>query len=386
MALACLFVHAQAPPSKILGTVKAVNGNTVTVTTDSGSEAVVRFSVSARILQAAQGVTDLKSAPAISVSDIAIGDRLLARGQAPDANSFVASSALVMKKSEIASRQQQEQEEWRRGVGGIVKAIEIGSGTVTVANSLASGGNTVSIHASPNTKILRYAPDSVKFGEAHPSTLEQIKAGDQLTARGSRTADGAEFNAQTIVSGTFRDIAGTVTATDRASNTVTVMDLTSKKPVTIKITSDSQLRKLPQQMAMGIAMRLKGDSAMPPDRSPNHTAPNHAQDETAHGNGTGAANGRGGSRNWRGNGNGHPDFQQILNRMPAFSLADLNKGDAVMLVATEGSTTSSPTAITLLSGVEPILTASPTGASASTILSPWNLSASGGPSGDASEP
>src|SRR5689334_13087906 len=92
MALACLFVHAQAPPSKILGTVKAINGNTVTVTTDSGSEAVVRFSDSARILQAAQGVTNLKSAPGISVSDIAIGDRLLARGQAPDANSFVASS------------------------------------------------------------------------------------------------------------------------------------------------------------------------------------------------------------------------------------------------------------------------------------------------------
>jgi hypothetical protein len=388
LAIACLFVHAQAPPSKILGTVKAVNGNTVTVTTDSGSEAVVRFSVSARILQAAQGVTDLKSAPAISVSDIAIGDRLLARGQAPDANSFVASSALVMKKSEIASRQQQEQEEWRRGVGGIVKAVDIGSGTVTVANSLASGGNTVSIHASPNTKILRYAPDSVKFDEARPGTLEQIKPGDQLRARGAKSMDGAEFNAQAIVSGTFRDIAGTVTATDRASNTLTVMDLTSKKSVTIKITNDSQLRKLPQQMAMGIAMRLKGDSARPPRGSPSNAAPNHAQGETAHENGTGAATGtaRSAGGNWHANGNGHPDFQQILNRMPAFSLADLNKGDAVMLVATEGSTSSNPTAITVLAGVEPILTASPTGASASTILSPWNLSASGGPAGDTSEP
>jgi hypothetical protein len=269
-----------------------------------------------------------------------------------------------------------------------VKAIEIGSGTITIANSLASGGNTVSIHVLPSTTILRYAPDSVKFDEARPGTLAQIKPGDQLRARGAKGVDGAEFNAQAIVCGTFRDIAGTVTATDRAGNTLTVMDLTSKKSVTIKITNDSQLRKLPQQMAMGIAMRLKGDSARPPQGSLNNAAPNHAQGETAHGNGTGAAadTGRDAGGNWHANGNGHPDFQQILSRMPAFSLADLNKGDAVMLVATEGSTSSSPTAITVLAGVEPILTASPTGTSASTILSPWNLSAGGGPAGDTSEP
>ena len=47
-----------------------------------------------------------------------------------------------------------------------------------------------------------------------------------------------------------------------------------------------------------------------------------------------------------------------------------------MLVATEGGPTSAPTAITLLSGVEPILTAAPSGAAAATILSPWNLGSS----------
>ena len=65
--------------------------------------------------------------------------------------------------------------------------------------------------------------------------------------------------------------------------------------------------------------------------------------------------------------------------MPAVTVSDLNKGDAVMLVATEGSATSAPTAITLLAGVEPILTAAPAGTSAATILSPWNLG--GGPAG-----
>ena len=84
----------------------------------------------------------------------------------------------------------------------------------------------------------------------------------------------------------------------------------------------------------------------------------------------------------RGNG-GTPDFQQMLSRMPAISISDLNKGDAVMLVATEASS-SGPTAIKLISGVEPLLSAAPAGAGAAMILSPWNLGgeASGTGGGD----
>lgn len=381
MALgACLSVDAQAPLNKILGTVKAINGDMVTLTTDTGSETMVKFPGSARIVQAVPGQTDLKSAPAISVSDIAIGDRLLARGQPGEGNSFLASSAIVMKKSEIAGRQQQEQEEWRRGVGGIVESVDPGSGIVTVANSLASGGKTVLIHVSLKTKILRYAPDSVKFDDASPGALDQIKPGDQLRARGNRSADGAAFSAQAVVSGTFRDVAGRVTATDRRNNTVTVMDLASKKPVTIRITSDSQLHKLPEEMAMRIAMRLKGESAKVPDGNHNDVGANARDGNGRSENSMGHADGNG-----RGNGNGPPDFQRMLGRMPAFSLADLNKGDAVMLVATEGTSSSEPTAITMLAGVEPILTAAPEGSSAATILSPWNLGA-GAPTGESSAP
>jgi hypothetical protein len=69
--------------------------------------------------------------------------------------------------------------------------------------------------------------------------------------------------------------------------------------------------------------------------------------------------------------------------MPSVSLSELQKGDAIMLVATAGTTTSAPTTITLLSGVEPILTAAPSGAAAATILSPWNL---GAPSGGEAAP
>jgi len=70
--------------------------------------------------------------------------------------------------------------------------------------------------------------------------------------------------------------------------------------------------------------------------------------------------------------------------MPGVELSQLRKGDAVMIVATQGTAASPSQVIILLSGVEPILTAASPSA-ASTILSPWNLS-SGANMGTAEAP
>jgi hypothetical protein len=78
---------------------------------------------------------------------------------------------------------------------------------------------------------------------------------------------------------------------------------------------------------------------------------------------------------------GASDLQQMLSRLPASSFADLHKGDAVMLVSTEG-TAGTGTVITLISGVEPILQAAPNAGQAM-MLAPWSL---GAPSGDVGGP
>ena len=67
----------------------------------------------------------------------------------------------------------------------------------------------------------------------------------------------------------------------------------------------------------------------------------------------------------------------MVSRLPAVTITDLQKEDAVMIVSTLGSGSSEVTAITLLGGVEPILTASPNGMGAAALLSGWNLSAPG---------
>lgn len=386
-AVFCILIasaSAQAPATKVMGTVKSVSGNAVVVTLDSGSEATVTFVANARIVRATPGQTDLKSAPPIQVSDIQAGDRLVAKAQAGGGNALVATTAIVMSKTDITQKQQQQRDEWRRGVGGIVKEVNAAAGTITIPGSIAASGKPIVIHVSPKTDIQRYAPDSVKFEDAKPSTLDQIKPGDQVRARGTKNEDGTEFTAQAIVSGSFREIAATVISTDAASNSVTMTDLATKKPVTVKVGPDSMLRKLPQMMAMGIAMRLKGIS-MP------GAAPGGAP---GGGNGVvGAGAGQAGSRQgapgggFRGGNGGPPDLQQMLARMPAMPVSDLNKGDAVILVATEGSSGSEPTVITMLAGVEPILTAAPAGTNAAaTVLSPWNLGAGGGAEAAAAGP
>jgi len=342
--------------AKAVGTVKSVTGNAVVITSDSGTDTTITFADSARIVRATPGQTDLKSAAGIQISDIQVGDRVFARGQFGNNGALVASSVIVMKRTDIAQRQQGERDEWRRGLGGIVKEVDVASGTITVANSLAASGKPIMVHVSPQTEVRRYSPDSVKFDDAKPSTLDEIKPGDQIRARGTKNPDGTEFTAQAIVSGTFRNISGTMVSTDAANNSVTVMDLITKKPVVVKVSSDSELRKLPPMVAARLAMRLRGGS---PDASVNSGTsgqgrPDSANGGQAHGGGNrggwqgqssgtggnspggrGTQGGEGGSGGWRGgNSGGPPDFQQMLSRMPAIAISDLNKGDAVMVVTT----------------------------------------------------
>jgi hypothetical protein len=355
--------------ARAVGTVKSINGNTVTLTTDAGSEINVTIQPSTRLVRTTPG-SDLKTAPAIQLSDVQVGDRMLAGGAASDDGKTVAATtAVVMKKSDVAEKQEHDRQEWQKnGIGGVVKSVDAAAGTVTLSTGTVGAPSTTLIHVSKDTVIRRYAPDSIKFDDAKPGTLDQVKMGDQLRARGTKSADGKEIDAAEIVSGSFRSIPATVIAADPANNTVTVTDLTNKRPVTLKVGPDSQMHQLPPAFAQRIAMRLKGGAA-------------GAGGQGAQGQGGGAAtHAQGGEQNPGAGGQGGaraggaPDFQQMLNRMPSVSLNELSKGAAVMIVATEGTAESPSTVIILLSGVEPILTAA-SPVQASTILSPWNLSA-----------
>jgi hypothetical protein len=388
-----------AATSKAVGTVKSISGNSIVLAAEGGADTNVVVQDGARLLQIEPGETDLKKATPLQLGDLQNGDRILVRGTSgPDGKSILAVSVIAMKKADLAARHAHEQAEWQRnGIGGLVSAVDPAAGTITVSTSALGANKNVLVHVSKNTVLRRYAPGSVKFDDATAAPIDQIKAGDQLRARGQKSADGGELTADEVVSGSFRNISGTINSIDAGTNTITVQDLVTKKPMVVRISQTSQLRKLPAPMAQRIAARLKGGVDTPPaganasgapgggaGSAPSAPAGGSALEQRS-GDSGGAPRGSGGPGANGGAGRGGAsggDLQQAISRMPASTLTDLQKGDAVMIVATSDNSGASGgvVAITLLSGVEPILQASPSGQS---ILTPWTMS--GAPGGDAAQ-
>jgi len=361
--------RAQAPASsRVIGTVTAVGSDSVSVKQDSGASVTVSVPATANVVRTQPGSRSLAGATKIALTDVAAGDRvlMLVAGDPPAARIVV-----VNKAADIAAMQQQEQADWaRRGVGGLVKSVDPAAGTVTITAT----NRTLVIHTTPATVFRRYAPDSVRFEDAQSSTLAAIQPGDQIEARGSRTGD--DIAADEIVSGSFRNIAGTVSSIDAGAGTLEVKDLVTKKTVTIKTTPDSDLRRLDPQMAQMIAMRLRAGGAG------NGAAGQGAGEHAAAPGGGGQWHQGGAPGGPQGQGGGGNAFARVLQHSPQIHVSDLHKGDAVMIVATSGDPASA-TAIRLLAGVEPMLQASASG-SQSMFSSAWSGLGGGSGQGDQS--
>jgi hypothetical protein len=279
----------------------------------------------------------------MALSGLNPGDRAVVVGPAPEGATWHATAVLVMTKSDVASIQQKDQEDWKkRGVTGTVTSIDAAAQTMAIK----SGARNYTVQTSPKTTWNRYAPDSARFENAKPSNFAEVKTGDQLRVLGNKSEDGTSIQAEKVVSGSFRQIAATISSIDSASGEMVVKDLATKKALTLKVDSDSTMRKLPEQAARMLAMRYapRGDSA-PPEA------------------GRGGRGGRGG------------DVGQMLDNLPPLPISELKTGDAVMVSTTQGNDSGRATVIMLLAGVEPLLTASPT--ATRDIMSGWNLGGGG---------
>jgi hypothetical protein len=398
-ACASALSHAQdaAQPAiaRRLGAIKAINGSTITLTPDSGPEIAVTVQPNARLLRIAPGEKDVKNATPIQLSDLQVGDRVRVRGTASaDAASIAALEIIVIPTSVVAAVSEQMRQDWqKRGIGGPVTAVDAAAGTVTISTSSFAGKKSVAVHTSKSTILHRYAPDSAKPEDAKPTTVQDIHIGDQLRARGDRNADGTELTAEEIYAGNFPNVEGLIKTIDASTGVISVQDVLSKKTVQLKIAADSQLHKIPAEMAQRFAARVR--AALPPGMpgapmnsaassssgAPAGAAPASGTAPAGGGAPGGGAPGGGmGASSGGGRTGGGFDFQRLLDQTPAVALADLHKGDAVVILATEGTPSGGSTVIKLFSGVEPILQAAPSGSQAM-MLAPWSLG--GAPGGDA---
>ena len=355
-------VLAQAP-IHFVGSITAIDNNTLTVKTDSGDLHQVTVPASATLKRISPGQTNLSSAVTIQFSDLATGDRVLVKLD-PGASgpTALAAQIVAVKLSDVALKQQKDREDWqRRGVGGLVKSVDAAAGVVVLSSGSGTTAKTITVHTAKATVLKRYAPASVSYDAAQPAPIDAIHPGDQLRARGTKNQEGTEIAAEEVVSGSFRNISGTIASLDTAASTLVMKDLATKKQVTIHVAADTQMHRLPDRMAQMLAARLKGSGGS----SGNASSAN---------SGAGTAQG-GAGQGLPGSGQVGGDPQQILNRAPAIQLADLTKGEAVMLVSTPGTT--EVTAITLLAGVQALLEAPE---ASQNLLSSWSMNTGAGTS------
>lgn len=372
--------------AKSIGKIKTINGSTITLSPTSGSDIAVSVQPNARILRLMPGDKDLKNATPLQLQDLQVGDTIRARGAgSDDGKTISAVEIIVITSSAVAAVTDQVRQDWqKRGMGGIVDSVDAATATIHISVPRTGAKREVDVQTSKNTVIRRYAADSARPENAKPATIAEIRAGDQLRARGNRNADGSKLDAEEIYVGFFPQFSGIVKSVDANSGIVSVQDLSNKKTVDVRVTPESQLHKIPAEMAHAFATRLKSMVPQALGGAPTSTAakefptPAGGAAGTAPPNGPMAQGSRGGM-----NGGGR-DLQQMIARLPSGSLQDLNlqKGDAVLILATEGTSSTPKTVITLLSGVEPILRAAPS-ASDAMMLSPWSLG--GAPGGEASQ-
>ena len=340
--------------AQVAGTVTSVaaQASQLVMKTDKGDSITVTTTDKTVILHMPAGVTDVQKGTKMTVGELAAGDRVVAyfKGTA-DEKAVQATSLVVRTTADLGEIAKQELADWRkRGTVGTVTATDPPAKTIT----LKVGSKAVTVTASDKTEYHRYSLDSAKPADAKASSFAEIKVGDQAHVLGNRNEDGTATTAESIYAGTFRQLAATIVSINAATGEMQVKDLAVKKPqpLTIRVDSDSTMKKLDDQMAASLARRYGAG---------------RAQDQAGEGAGRGAP-GRGG----RGGGG---DVGQMLDRLPAMPLSALKAGDAIMVSTTMGSDPTRVTVIMLLAGVEPLLTAAPN--ATRDMMSGW-LSGGGG--------
>lgn len=325
--------QAQPKVESVIGAIVAMDAGakTATIKTDAGGVVLIKTDDNTACLRIPAGEKTLAKAAPIQFADIAAGDRVLAHGTRTE-NQFLAQRIVVMPKAEVEKKRAHDLEEWgRRGIGGIVRAVNAQNGEINLELRGSNASGRVVI-ATANAEFRRYAPESPSFEQAKASSLAEVKVGDQLRALGDKSADGNGFKAEEIISGSFKTIGVTVTQVDLQKHEIIATTLDQKKPVVIAISGDSVLHRIPAPVAATIAQRALGNG--PPSGG---SASSAATSKPA----------------------GQPviDVQQMIDGLPTISLADLKTGDVLAVTSAVGKDESRLTAIKLAAGVDLVLKA-----------------------------
>jgi hypothetical protein len=312
LALLCLAAALDAQTSKtVLGTVTEFKSNSfeMGIKSDAGETEFFPFGTETQVVQIPPGEQDLGKATPAEVTNILAGDRVMVSFAA---GMREARRIVLISSRDIAKRNEAEKLDWQtRGISGIASSQK--GSEVTVEIRTPQGPHTALVTVTEKTKLRRYAPDSVKFSDAIPSTLAEIAAGDQVRARGLKSEDGSTVLAEEVVFGTFLTRMGPITSVNRETGEIQIQEVSTKKPLTIRVIAASQLKRMPDMRAM-----------FAPRPTSAHTEPAPAKF----------------------------DIQSTMERLPAAQFDDLKVGGSVIVTSTKGAQSDTVTAILLLANAD----------------------------------
>jgi len=330
---ACALLSAAAfgqTPKMVMGSISGFKPEdlVVMVKPDNSDAVSVKLTPETIFKRVAPGSNDLKNAADMKMTDMANGDRVLVSFK-PGTTSFEAARIVVMPANDITKRNEQDRLDWtKRGISGVVTAKK--DSVITIKMRGLAGETVATVTVDPKTSYRRYKSDSVKFADAQISKLDEVSVGDQLRARGVKAPDGSKVDAEEVVFGTFITKAGTITAINTETKEVTVTEIGTNKPLTVKFTGDSQIKKMPEMA--GMMMGRGGPPGAPGAGGPP----------------------AGGPPGMGGGGRG-PDLSQMLDRMPAAKLDDLKPGEKIVVSSTKGAKADEVTAIMLLGNADMLI-------------------------------
>jgi hypothetical protein len=346
-AIVTLLAAAQAAPAapgrdNVVGEAASVSTaeHRVVLKKDGGGEVTVSYDDKTTLLRALPGAKTLEGATPVQAQDITAGDRLLCRGTLDPAGAALAANRIVvMTRGDVEARRKKEQEDWqKRGIAGIVSAVDAAGNELSVRLPGAAGAAAKSVvveAGAPGVVFRRYAPTSVRFADAKPGSFADLAVGDQVRVLGNRNADGSRLTAERVLSGAFRVVRGVVADVDAAKGTLTVRE--GKGTVTVAVGPDTLLRRLPPMMVMRLMRGAEGGGGWPAAGGGASAAgagsPGGGAPAAATGQGTAAAPAggprQGGAGAWGGR---LPDPDEALERLPATTLAQIAKGEDVAIL------------------------------------------------------
>jgi hypothetical protein len=336
---------------RLVGEVTAVDAaaRTVTVRADTGETATLATTEQTTYTRLPPGETALDKGERVTFAEVRVGDRVLVPGVS--AAGGTAARFILMAR---AAGTGPARDPGRR-LNGRVVSVDASKKLIVVQTRGREGQESVTVDASAAARVLRYAPDSMRPADAVAGSLADVRAGENIRATGERSADGATFKAEEVLTGSFARFVGTVASVDAQQNEL-VVKTDDGQNVKLAFGARSSLRRITPEFEQTLAkQRAEAEQRRAQRRAERQQQGGQAQGEGgARREGEGARARQGGQRGEGGPRRGGPgggnNFQQMFESLPAVTLAELKKGDGVVITVTPGADVSRATVVSLVTG------------------------------------